>query len=70
LPKVVESPQEPLGGILVYFNWFLDVPLIIAKANENEVVAVEPDARERGRGERAMGNRESEYKVPYMAAMS
>ena len=47
MPEVVKRPQEPLGGIFVDLDRLLNLPLVVAKANKDEIVPVQSDAEHR-----------------------
>jgi hypothetical protein len=47
LAKVKQRPKETLGRMAVDFNRLLHLPFLVAKADKDEVVAVQPDAEKR-----------------------
>src|SRR5207245_7486217 len=44
--QIEESPEEPFGRMFVNFNWFLDVPLVVSEADEDEIVAIQTHTEE------------------------
>src|SRR5207245_11325212 len=47
LPEVIKRPEEAFGGVAVDFDGVLDLPLVVAEADEDEMPAIGAHAEER-----------------------